>query len=117
LRRDKNIVEHGKQGSGRNETIEMQSVGASTFAGGEDYGYFDNPREAGSIPVTASGRVPQWQSIGMYRRRLIPRRALTLKHFNRKKGYEDNKSISGAAWEAAFVAATRFASRGASFSA
>src|SRR5262249_5778640 len=29
------------------------------FAGGEDYGYFDNPRVAGSIPVMASSRVAQ----------------------------------------------------------
>jgi len=45
-----------------------------SFAGGEDYGYFDNPMAAGSIPAMASGRVAQWQSIGIYRRRLIPRR-------------------------------------------
>src|ERR1700722_15435998 len=30
------------------------------FAGGEDEGYFFNPKVAGSTPVTASGHVDQW---------------------------------------------------------
>jgi hypothetical protein len=34
-------------------------IKGSPFAGGEDYGYFDNPRVAGSIPVAAPGRVAQ----------------------------------------------------------